>query len=372
MKTLRAWLPVFVVLILLAAPLTVDAQSYSPLVQCGVDDGGNGPITCDLCDLGKLMQNIINFLLVGIVVPLAAVMFAYAGVLYFTGGSNPGRITRAHKIFKNVLIGFLIAISGWLVVNTIMTVVFSKSFFDGGKWFELQCVETIRNKSDGDVRLAGTNFNDLINTILPEAEAPEYVRPETPQNVVGYDSAGNPLVCPGGYSYNAELNACFKPGGVGGGSESGDGGGAVGGGVDPVPANPGTPVSPGPFVPVQADYTFTFNSGINKQTPHASLKLTSMLNCMSKIVPGNVGRISSISDSMIVNGTRTWAQCKAGQCQHVTNSYHYGGSKCGNQSYAVDFGDEENYLSLLQAAQQCDGRATKESDHVHVQTGTCN
>lgn len=174
-----------VVIVLL--PVVVVAQG---LVPCG-------GIDCNLCDLGTLMQKVINFLLFGFAIPLAAAMFAYAGLLYVTGGSNPGRITRAHKIFKNVLIGFLIAISSWLVVQTILSTVFDGDFWIGGNWNELQCVSRITNIPDGSGRLIGTSVNDLIKQIVPQVKPPAYN--------VNY-------VCPSGFTLTDDKSTCFSPG----------------------------------------------------------------------------------------------------------------------------------------------------------------
>lgn len=169
----------------LLVPLAAYAQGLVPCTG----------IECNLCDVGHLMQNVIDYTIVGLAIPLAAAMFAYAGALYFTASGNLHRVAKAHKIFKNVLTGFLIAISAWLIINTIMTVVFSKSFFNGGQWFEIQCIEKITNKPDGSGRLIGTSFADLLNEIIPVAKAPAY-------NVT--------YSCPAGYTYRPESGDCFN------------------------------------------------------------------------------------------------------------------------------------------------------------------
>lgn len=187
---MKRFLPAFYALagvVLILFPLITVAQG---LVPC---DG----IDCNLCDLGTLMQKVINFLLFGFAIPLAAAMFAYAGLLYVSGGSNPGRITRAHKIFKNVLIGFLIAISSWLVVQTILSTVFDGDFWIGGNWNELQCVSKITNVPDGSGRLIGTSVNTLINQIVPQVKPPAYN--------VSY-------VCPSGYQLSSDKSTCVSPG----------------------------------------------------------------------------------------------------------------------------------------------------------------
>jgi hypothetical protein len=344
MKTLRAWVPVFVVLALFAAPVLVEAQIVP---QCGLTSANDlTAVNCNLCHLGQLMQNIIDFLIYGFAIPLAAAMFAYAGVLYFTAGSSPSRITKATSIFKNVGIGFLIAISGWLVINTILTVAFDReTFFYGRSWFEIECVSKIsddpKNDIEGGARIIGTDFSDLLDEVIPDAVAPPppivYIPVET--------NAGWKGGCPQDSIFDPEREICIKTGG------------------DIVK-------------PVPIDGKFDYQSGIEAQVPHASAALSNMLNCMAARLPSNVGEISSISDSDLVPpASKTWAQCRAGGqsagCAHTVNSYHYGGATCGNQSYAVDFGDEQNALAISQAAQQCGGRALNEGNHVHVSIGSC-
>jgi hypothetical protein len=202
---MRKFLPVLYVLAG-AAVLLIPAAAYAQgLVPC---DG----ISCNLCELGTLMQKIINFLLLGFAVPLAAAMFAYAGILYTTAGSNTTKVTKAHKIFKNVLIGFLIAISGWLVIQTILSVVFDNSFWIGGNWNELQCVSKITNVPGQEGRLIGTNFNDLINEIIPESDAPVVPLPTGTAYIP--PSGGEAIICPTGSTFNPEKARCETTSGV--------------------------------------------------------------------------------------------------------------------------------------------------------------
>ena len=170
----------------LVVPVVAAAQG---LVPCGTEATG-GALSCNLCHVGQLMQNIINFL-IGISISVAAAMFAYAGFLYVTGASNPTKIASAHKIFRNVLIGFLIAISAWLVVQTILSVVFDDTFWIGGNWNELQCISQSTRNPEGGGRLIGTNFGDLINKIIPSTPPPV-------------------SLCPDGYTYDSSLGYCQK------------------------------------------------------------------------------------------------------------------------------------------------------------------
>lgn len=98
-----------------ALPLFAFA-ALPPLIPCG----NSGQPSCDFNMLIKLVQNIINFL-VYMAAPVAAVAFAWAGVLYLTAAGDETKIGKAHAIFTDVLIGLGIVLSAWLIVKLIVT-----------------------------------------------------------------------------------------------------------------------------------------------------------------------------------------------------------------------------------------------------------
>ncbi len=84
---------------------------------------------CGFNELMELINKVINFLLFKIAMPLAALIFAYAGFLLITAGGDPSKVTKAKAIIRNLLIGFVIALAAWLIVNTILsTLGFQGSF----------------------------------------------------------------------------------------------------------------------------------------------------------------------------------------------------------------------------------------------------
>jgi hypothetical protein len=107
-----------------------------PLVPCGtVDlktiikntdgtvstkDGADGVVDnpCGFDDTIKIVQNIINFLII-IGVSAAALGFAYAGFLYITAMGSAEKIRHAHAIFIKVIWGFAFMLSAWLIVYTL-------------------------------------------------------------------------------------------------------------------------------------------------------------------------------------------------------------------------------------------------------------
>lgn len=138
------------------------------------------------------------------------------------------------------------------------------------------------------------------------------------------------------------------------------------------PEGGGTPGGSGDTNNTTPDGIFDEDPGIGAQLQHTSSELSQLLSCMANTVPGNVGRLSSISDSLIISGQKTFEQCAAGECQHRRGSHHYGGTSCVGESYAVDFGDETNSAVLLRAAKECNPGvrgSIHNNNHVHISIG---
>lgn len=111
------------------------ALSYAkPLVPC------DGP-DCRLCDIVTLGQNIITWL-IGVMATLCALVVAIAGLKMVTAGGNHGAVTEARNMMTNVVIGFIIILSAWLVVDTIMKMFLDEQVFGTryGPWNEIKCV----------------------------------------------------------------------------------------------------------------------------------------------------------------------------------------------------------------------------------------
>jgi len=171
--------------------------------QSGLPTGGlvtcTGIFDCNICTFGQLIQNIINFL-IGLSIPIAVVMFAWAGILYFTSAGNKTNITKAKGIFRNVFIGFMLALTGWLVVQTVLSVLVKQDFYIGGHWNDLQCNE---NESR-----PGVTYQVTVGTWLSTLPALQSYNPTvgSSQSIVNVD----PCSTTGGI-YNGGM--CEGPGG---------------------------------------------------------------------------------------------------------------------------------------------------------------
>lgn len=110
-------LVVLLLLILMTAPSITMALSWpGPIVpkECNLAGGCQ-----NICQVATLVQNILNAA-VYLAVFVSAVLFAWAGFLYLTNVANSGQHSRAIEVFKNVAIGLVIILGGWLVVEVIM------------------------------------------------------------------------------------------------------------------------------------------------------------------------------------------------------------------------------------------------------------
>lgn len=78
---------------------------------------------CQWNDLLKMVNNIITFVLFYMAVPIAAIMFFYAGILLITSaGESSEAKTKAKSIFFNTVMGLIIALAAWLIIKTLLSI----------------------------------------------------------------------------------------------------------------------------------------------------------------------------------------------------------------------------------------------------------
>ena len=100
--------------------LTPALSLAAGLVPCGTTAN---PKPCDFNQLMNLVNTVIKFILYDMVIPIAAIMFAYAGFLMVTAGQETsGARTKAKSIFTNAVIGLIFAVAAFLIVRTILSI----------------------------------------------------------------------------------------------------------------------------------------------------------------------------------------------------------------------------------------------------------
>ncbi len=76
-------------------------------------------LDCSACNVVHLANGLITWL-IGILCVLFGVLMAMAGVKLVTSGGNHHALDEAKSSFMNAIIGFIIILSAWLIVDTIM------------------------------------------------------------------------------------------------------------------------------------------------------------------------------------------------------------------------------------------------------------
>jgi len=97
------------------------------------------PDTISRCAAGwgaviDVINRIIVLLLTLAIVFVAPLMIAYAGFLYVVNPVNPSGISEAKKILTNTIVGIVVALAGWLIVDAIMVALYDPgTSIRGGK-----------------------------------------------------------------------------------------------------------------------------------------------------------------------------------------------------------------------------------------------
>lgn len=104
------------------------------------DNGSTGLVPCDGSDTNPcgfyqfldLINKVVNYIIVGLVIPISAIMFAYAGFELLTSGGETSKREKAKKIFTDVAIGLIVVMAAFLIVQTVLGIVGYDKSWD---WF---------------------------------------------------------------------------------------------------------------------------------------------------------------------------------------------------------------------------------------------
>ncbi len=177
---------VSVVAVLVATAVQTSAAPIVPQVSAQPGSVEGGPLRA--CDLLTLYNNILRFGIYAATV-IATLMLTYAGFLYITSSAKIGNIEKAHGIFTNVIIGFIIVLVAWLIVSTLLRVFTAQSNYN--PFAAIQCnVET--PTTTRNVTPAGFETQSYSDypTGLPAGEVPVCLTADSDSNCTTYASIG--------------------------------------------------------------------------------------------------------------------------------------------------------------------------------------
>jgi len=352
----------YIILVLIISGLTLPAISFAgdlsgPLVPCGTSAN---PAACTLCDLFTMIQTLIDFITAGIFI-LAGIFITAGGLMILLAGANPGNLDLGKKMITNAVIGVIIALLAWTVINMVFnTLVSTEEDRFPAPWNKIECtgggvVETEESKGDyvctcGENSKVGSK--EFLNGIECSSQCSNYCK-----TTFGAVAGGDYGCC----SDKVMENGCF--------------------------ASP--PSGEWCKRPAPSGSDVWILGGINSgQKGDANASLTNFLNCMYREVIRAYGStnnltITSISDDGLCSSPPTCNPATGAGCAHTVGSCHYGGpstSPCFGSSSAVDFRANATTCAwLAQTARYCGGSNAywinweTNPDHLHVSlnNGTC-
>lgn len=127
----------------LTLPLVAHAgiPFFGPIIPPQSITGVQGSDTCAAGwgMLIRVINNIISFLLTLVIVFVAPLMIAYSGFLFVVNPVNSGGIAKAKSVLLNTIIGIVIALAGWMIVDAIMAVLYhpTDASLAGKAWSQL-------------------------------------------------------------------------------------------------------------------------------------------------------------------------------------------------------------------------------------------
>lgn len=99
--------------------LVQEVEAESNIFFSGVREKCMKSGDCDFTDVIKVIANIYNFLISYIGVAIL-IMLIVSGFVYLTSQGNKDNIKKAQGIFIAAIIGGIIALCAWLIINTIL------------------------------------------------------------------------------------------------------------------------------------------------------------------------------------------------------------------------------------------------------------
>ena len=90
-----------------------------PIVPCGGEDATTAEDACEICDLAKGIDSIVEFF-ARLVAVVTVVIIVVAGIMYIVSAGNQGMVTMAKTAMKNALIGLIIVLTAFVLIHFVL------------------------------------------------------------------------------------------------------------------------------------------------------------------------------------------------------------------------------------------------------------
>lgn len=171
-------------MILIFLPSLAFAQAGG-LVPCSGPD-------CNTNDVVGFANGLISYLIQGLGI-IAVIVLVYAGFKMVTSAGDEGAWTKAKELFANVIIGIILILAAWLIVDTLLKGLTGRGLND---WTEELQMSDVPNPNDTSI-VSGENRNATgcanctdIEGIPCKNSASCSVSPEYAERLEGLSAAG--------------------------------------------------------------------------------------------------------------------------------------------------------------------------------------
>ena len=130
-KTLSTVLVSIILYGLLFTPALAQVMNIWEGVTC--NEPGADP--CTLCDMLKVVANIVDFL-VKAALAIGALMIVYGAILMMISAGSQERYRKGKSAVTSAFIGVFIALASWVIINTILHVLTGNPDFP---WHTIAC-----------------------------------------------------------------------------------------------------------------------------------------------------------------------------------------------------------------------------------------
>ncbi len=120
--------------LLFALFFVTPSATYAQIVPCGTIND-----MCQTCDFIELGSRVLAWI-VTVMTSICAIVIVIAGFKMVTAGGNAGKISDAKSMITNTIVGFIILLAAWLIVDTVMKTFVGDEIPGFGPWNEIQCV----------------------------------------------------------------------------------------------------------------------------------------------------------------------------------------------------------------------------------------
>ena len=196
LRYMYIWSPI--ILLVFASLLPKPASAQEGFVTCE----GTRDNPCDFCHVISTSSNVLDFIIT-VAVVIVTLMILYAGMKLVTSAGNTEAKEKAKSYLTNAIIGLIIVLTSWLLIDTIMKIIVDQNVSGGdgqtfGVWHEVDCpsqpyVQPVSGNIPPDTVDFETDDPEFDD--YPEFDD-DYVEPEPelpvqPEGEICYPGCGN-------------------------------------------------------------------------------------------------------------------------------------------------------------------------------------